>query len=90
MKFSVSQIRVVRSEHMSLLNPMNINGPNAAAPYQQPNTNNPAPNPQVASHPTGANNLSYPLPEIENARTPLDNPSAGGMFPPGVAPHLVS
>jgi hypothetical protein len=78
---------------VSLLNPMNIAGPNAAAPYQQPNTANPTPpknQPAVASFAVGANNLQYPLPAISGGSTPLNNPPAGGIFPLGIFPHLTS
>ena len=73
-------------------NPLNI-GPNWPGNYIQPGTGNPTPpanQPAIASFATGQNNLAYPLPEIENARTPLDNHSAGGVFPAGVFPHLTS
>jgi hypothetical protein len=48
-------------EMFNVLNP----GPNAAPPYQQPHTEKPAANPQVANHPVGANPLQI---HLENVR----------------------
>jgi hypothetical protein len=73
---------------MSLLNPMNITGPNSPGNYVQPNTQNPMPNPAVANFPVGANALVYPIPPPADGNTPLDNPTNPQVL--GVFPHLVS
>lgn len=59
---------------MSIFNPLNA-GPTQPAPYQQPNTANPAANANVASYPVGANPmaLSWPL-------TPFVQPGSPSSF----------
>lgn len=76
---------------MSLLNPMNIGAP--GAPYQQPNSGNPAPQVGVANYPTGANSmgLTWPIPSYIQPDGLFPSQATLQLDPAGgIQPHEVS
>jgi hypothetical protein len=79
---------------MSIFNVLNP-GPNAAAPYQQPNTQNPTANPAVASYAVGNDvlqmNLTGPTgPPPDEASGNFNAPNRGVPVCPGVQHPLIS
>jgi hypothetical protein len=62
------------------LNPMNISGPTQPAPYQQPNTANPAANNAVASYSVGADELGLTQPITRYVQPGINTPN-NGTFP---------
>jgi hypothetical protein len=72
------------------LNPLGI-GPVWQGNYQQPNTANPAPNPEVGITPVqNGNALSYPLPAANDAsgNAAFDGTGVETIFSPTVRPSL--